>query len=189
MRRAALVAAVACLQVAACAAGPTSVRTSRFETESQDEPRPRREGNDEEDEDDDEEDSGRGVGTELLLYLPNRLFDLLEVARLGVNVGPGFGIDAEVTRLARAAAVSRTSAGLGYQGLRHLPVMASAESWVGVGPVGIGAHLGPRWHRSTADVRLELHLLIVGAHAAIDLLAIADFLGGLVLLDPEGDDF
>ncbi len=127
------------------------------------------------------------LGT-ILLYLPNRVLDVAEIVRAGVNVGPGIGVDAEVTKLVGARAMTRTSAGVGYEGLRRIPINLSSEHYVGVGPLTPEASAGPQWYRGPADVRAEVHLLLVGVHAAVDTFAILDFVVGLVGLDPEDDD-
>ena len=55
-----------------------------------------------------------GAGKKILLYLPNRILDLLEVVLLGVHVGPGIGLDLRVTRFIQLAA--DTSADVGCLG-------------------------------------------------------------------------
>jgi hypothetical protein len=129
----------------------------------------------------------------ILLYIPNRVADLAEIVRFGVNIGPGIGIDAEATGAFRAAAMTRASAGLGYQGLRHSPISMGTETYVAVGPfepdIPLMPDLTKEWYRSKADLRIEPHLVIVGAHGAIDLWAIADFFAGILTIDPEEDDW
>ena len=125
-----------------------------------------------------------------LLYIPNRIFDAAEMLRLGVNVGIGLGVDARATWAAQAAAIQDTSVGLGYQGLRRLPFcLRVGHSVMGAGPIkspSLGLY---DWPVNEQDVRLELFLLLIGAHVAIDLEAIYDFLAGLATLDPSEDDF
>jgi len=135
-----------------------------------------------------EEASGGTLKT-ILLYLPNRVLDLFDVLRFGVNVGPGVAAQAKATDAASATFVSRTSAGAGLQGLRHLPVMFGVEAAAGVGPITGGGTAGVGWYQSPTDVRLELHPLLAGAHAAVDPVEIADFLLGFLTLDLRDDDF
>jgi hypothetical protein len=122
-----------------------------------------------------------------LLYLPNRLFDLAEIFRFGVNVGPGIGVDAEATGALRAAAMARASVGVGYQGLRHLPLSIGIDTYIAVGPFDPGLRMA--WYRSEYDLRLDAHLAVIGGHMAIDLLAIADFFAGWLTYDLEDDDW
>ena len=123
----------------------------------------------------------------ILLYLPNRLFDLAEIVRFGVNVGPGIGIDAEATGALRAAVMTRGSVGVGYQGLRRFPVSLGVDTYIAVGPFDPGLRMG--WYRSEYDLRVEPHLVLIGFHAAIDLLAIGDFFAGWLMYDLEEDDW
>ncbi len=139
--------------------------------------------------------AGKFSGTMLaiLLYIPNRVADFAEILRFGVNVGPGVGIDAEATSELRGAAMTRVSVGVGYQGLRHLPVTIGSDTYVAVGPfepdIPLMPDLDMDWYRSKGDIRLEPHLAIIGAHGAIDLWAIADFFAGWLMIDLEEDDW
>ncbi|MFO0984668.1 MAG: hypothetical protein U1E76_23580 [Planctomycetota bacterium] len=138
--------------------------------------------------DGEQESASRSTLHVILFYLPNRVLDLFDIARAGVDVGPGVGIDLRATELATAGLMARTSAGVGLQTLRHLPIKAAAESYTELGPAFVGAQLGPSWYHDTWDVRAELHVLLVGAHACINLFEILDLLAGLITLDPRGDD-
>lgn len=130
----------------------------------------------------------RGFLMGVAMYLPGRVFDLFDVARAGVNVGPGAGIQLKATDAVQLTAMARTSVGLGLETLRHSPVAAGAEASTGLSVVGAGADAGLTWPQSPTDVRLELHPLIVGAHAAIDPVEILDFVLGFVLIDVRSDD-
>lgn len=129
------------------------------------------------------------VGWTILMYLPNRVFDLFDMVRFGVDVGPGIGGQAKATDAAQLQFVSRASVGAGLQGLRHLPVQASNESGAGVGPVDLTPTAGFNWFESPTDVRIFAHALLVGAHVAVDPVEIADFVTGLVLIDIRDDDY
>lgn len=136
-----------------------------------------------------DEDEGRSLTTSLLLYLPNRVFDVFDIVRAGVDVGPGVGASAQVTSAARAAYMSRISVGVGLQTLRHLPVKAAADAELGAGPLGGDVGPGLGWYRSPADIRLEVHPLVAGAHVAVEPLEIIDLVTGLFGFDPSDDDF
>lgn len=130
----------------------------------------------------------RSFAASALLYLPNRLLDVGDLFRFGIDAGPGLGFDLQATRLVQVKLLSRFSVGVGYQTLRHLPVKASADAAFGVGPIGGSPAGGLGWYRSPTDVRLELHLLILGAHVALDPVEWVDLPLGLFGLDPAGDD-
>ncbi len=133
-----------------------------------------------------EEPSTLGVA---LLYIPNRIFDALDMARAGVNIGPGLGIDARATKWCKATFINDMSIGVGYQTLRHLPVCLRSQSNIGVGPISTPSTSLLNWYKGDYDLRVELHVLIVGAHAAVDFGEIVDFIGGIFTWDPMEDDF
>jgi hypothetical protein len=141
------------------------------------------------DEADEEEEESRSLLTHILLYLPNRFFDLFDIARAGVSVGPGIGVDLTATKYLNATLMAKASVGLGLQTLRHLPIESAAYTSVGAGPIQLDLEPGLSWYRSPGEIRAELHVLIVGAHAAVDPVEIFDLLVGFFLFDPVGDDF
>jgi hypothetical protein len=125
----------------------------------------------------------------VLLYIPNRIIDALDMARAGVNVGPGIGFDARVTKFARLQLISDTSVGVGYQTLRHLPVCVRSQAKLGIAFLSTPSWDILNWYYGDYDVRLELYLLLVGAHVAVDLGEVVDFVGGIFTWDPMQDDF
>ena len=124
-----------------------------------------------------------------LLYLPNRILDAFDFFRFGVDVGPGVGIQAQATEFVQATAMGRLSAGVGYQTLRHLPVKVSAESLLGVGPLGVDGIVGLGWYRPATDFQLGFHFLLLGMHVGIDPVEILDFPAGFIGFDLADDDF
>ncbi len=123
------------------------------------------------------------------MWLPNRILDATDIPRAGVDLGPGIGFDGGVTHFMRVAAMTRTSAGIGYETFRHPPAKFAHEEYVIGGPQSAEAGLGIGWYHQTWDIRIELHLLIVGAHACVNIGEIADLIAGIVTLDPMHDDY
>jgi hypothetical protein len=124
-----------------------------------------------------------------LYYFPNRLLDLFDVIRFGVDIGPGIGIDAAFSQHARFAAMYRHSLGLGYQTFRHQPMKNfSMEQYNILGPHSYVLD-GIAWYEQEWDFRLELHLLVVGAHACVNPFEIGDFFMGWFMVDPADDDY
>jgi len=131
------------------------------------------------------------VGT--LLYIPNRVFDLLDIVRFRVRVGPGFAIGARATEPVSAYIVSYASAYAGLPGprLRQTPVL----------PVGLESHngaslsivdatidggIGPGY--SWSEIGVGTQLGIVGFDFGIDPVEIVDFMTGIITIDLRGDD-
>ncbi len=133
-------------------------------------------------------DEGRGFLMGALLYLPNRVVDLLDVAKVGVDAGPGIGVDVQATSALQARAMWNLSVGVGFQGLRHLPFQVGTIAALGVGPVGGVGDVGS-WSRSKTGFRVGLHVLIIGAHAEVDPWEILDFVLGFLTIDIAADDF
>lgn len=129
----------------------------------------------------------RGVRA-IVGYLPNRVMDLFDVVRFGVNLGPGLGAQVKATDPLQVTSISRTSVGIGLQSLRHLPVMAAAEDTTDGCVAGPGADESLKWFRSPTDLRVEVHPLVAGAHVAVDPVEIVDFVLGLVGIDVKDDD-
>lgn len=134
------------------------------------------------------EDEGRGFIAGTLLYLPNRVVDLFDIAKVGVDVGPGIGIDVQATKFLQARAMWNLSVGVGFQGLRHLPFQVGTIAALGVGPIGGVGSVGG-WPRSDTGFRVGLHVLIVGAHAEVNPYEALDFVLGFLTIDIADDDF
>lgn len=138
-------------------------------------------------EDSADDDEGHGILMTLLLYLPNRVIDLFDVVRFGVDVGPGIGVHLQATDALQAKAITSLSAGVGLQSLRHSPIHVGSRAGLGVGPVEGSAELGD-WYQSPADFRVEAYALLVGAHVAVEPVEILDAILGFLFIDLEDDD-
>ena len=124
----------------------------------------------------------------ILLYPANRFVDLFDLARFGLNVGPGLGLDAQATDLLRVAAIHDSSVGVGFQGLRRLPVCVRSRSDFALGPIRTPPLSPLGWHGQFWDMGLEVYGLLAGAHVYVNPKEILDFLGGWMLFDPMSDD-
>jgi hypothetical protein len=78
---------------------------------------------------------------------------------------------------------------VGFQTFRHIPFAARTHTKTGLGPVAADPGVNMLdWERHFWDVGVEAHALIVGAHIFVNPWQMWDFLSGLILLDPAGDD-
>ena len=136
-----------------------------------------------------ESESGRSAAHVILLYIPNRFLDLFDMVRFGIDVGPGIGAIITPTEYLQVSFLTRISAGVGFQTFRHLPFKAGADSEVGFGILTIEANPGINWYRNVWDLRVELHVLLVGGHVAVNPAEIADFILGFTTIDIMGDDY
>lgn len=129
----------------------------------------------------------------ILLYLPNRVFDLLDIVRFKVRVGPGIAAGARVTELVELYAGTYTSLYAGFPGPRlkpTLPLPVGLESHNGVSASVVDATvdggIGPDY--SPTEVGAGFQLLILGFDFGIDVVEAADFVSGIFTIDLRSDD-
>ncbi|MGH7290869.1 MAG: hypothetical protein ACREJT_06640 [Myxococcota bacterium] len=137
--------------------------------------------------------SGGQVARAVLLYLPNRLFDVCDIVRLHARVGTGFSVGARVTRYAPVFIGDYRAVWVGLPGPRLHPAVPL--------PVGVegqkGLHVGPLrtssvWRTpeyGVGEVGAGTMLYAVGFEVGVDPYELADFLAGFVGIDFAHDDF
>ncbi len=136
-----------------------------------------------------------GIVQPIVFYIPNRIFDLLDILRLRVRVGPGLSAGARATELADVFVGAHTTM---YVGLRGSRGKKGGIPW----PFGIENHRGLEVsviditnQDSCAPVVDPLELSfdvqagIVGIYPALELYEVLDFVTGFIFLDIRGDDF
>ncbi len=133
------------------------------------------------------------VGHKLLMYIPNRLFDLVDIVRMRLRVGPGLAIGARVTTPVSAYLGSYAAIYAGLPGPRNKPSIpwpVGFESLSGVtlsvADAAIGGPVDPDY--SFTEIGASIHLLVVGADLDVDPVEAFDLLAGLLFFDPKGDD-
>lgn len=133
------------------------------------------------------------VGHKVLMYIPNRIFDLVDIVRVRARVGPGMAVGVRATSVADLYFGAYTSVFAGLPGPRmgrEIPIPAGLETKSGVEASVADATLegdfGPKY--SPSEFGASLHIIIVGADVGIDPVEIVDFLGGIVNLDLRKDD-
>jgi hypothetical protein len=141
---------------------------------------------------DDEEGGGLLYG--VLLYLPNRLFDILDIVRARVRLGPGIGVGARATELADVFVGSYLSVYVGIPGPRGkttIPWPAGLESRTGVevslADATIDGPIGPDY--GLAEFGVDGQFAIVGVAVGVDPFELVDALVGFLTFDLMDDDF
>ena len=135
------------------------------------------------------------VGRAVWMYLPNRIFDVLDVVRLRVRSGPGLAVGVRATEAVDLGLGAYTSLFVGVPGPRgrrraNLPI--GLESYVGaeVSLVAAGededGREGPSY--GALEVGAGFHAGVAGLDLGIDPGEILDLALGLLLLDPMRDD-
>lgn len=129
----------------------------------------------------------------ILLYLPNRLFDLLDIFRLRARVGPGIGISIRATEFVDIYAGTYIAFFAGLPGPRQVatpPIPVGMESLSGfelsVLDLTVDGGLSPNY--SDSELGLGLQLAVIGVDVGIDPVEIADFFTGLICIDIRQDD-
>ena len=124
---------------------------------------------------------------DVLLYIPNRVLDLIDVFRVDVGVGASVGGVVRVTKYVQGGyrQMAPVSVRVGDFG-RTFPVMVESSSEIGISPA-----FKQSADREVCDAELGLGLdaLVVGGYGGVCLDELADFIGGIFLIDFKDDDF
>lgn len=135
--------------------------------------------------------SKRGATGTILLYIPNRIVDLLDIVHVGVGIGPGIGLGLHFTRYGRLWAAAGVDLGIGWVGRYAKPYEMAIYYFAAAGPVEAKPrteknhymHI-PKW-----DIGAYLHGSLADAYAGVAPDEILDFLVGWSTYDTKGDDW
>lgn len=138
--------------------------------------------------------NGYGFGHKLLYYIPNRVFDVLDIVRARARLGPGLAIGARVTKFTDLFLGSYTSVYLGLPGPRQVPRVpwpGGIESRSGLAASVADAtttsyNANPRY--SATEVGLGLQAILVGAEVGVDPAEVFDLAFGFLFIDFREDD-
>ncbi len=126
----------------------------------------------------------------VLLYPVNRVLDILDIFRLNVGFGLGYGINVRATKVLQAGVenYSTVRVGLGKESGIWSPRygIVYTESEPLTAGVSLAYHGGRQ--RGMMEVGTTVHLGIIGADAAVDLAEVADFFLGFAMIDFQEDD-
>ena len=131
----------------------------------------------------------------ILMYIPNRIFDALDIVRARVRIGPGLSVGARVGSIATVFVGGHSTAYVGLPGPRGKPEISL--------PFGLedsaGQALAPAKeseeeiekhpYYGPTEIGAEAQVAIVGVSVGVDLLEALDFLAGIIFIDLKGDDF
>ena len=127
----------------------------------------------------------------LLMYIPNRIFDLLDIVRLRVRVGPGISAGVRATKPVSAFVGfhSTVYAGLpGPRGKAEIPLPVWIENRGGA--QASLANLAPgNTYYGPLEIGVEAQPLIVGLNIGIEPFELLDFAAGFLCIDLQDDDF
>ncbi len=145
-------------------------------------------------EDEAEAQPGHSTLHKVLCYLPNRVFDIFDLFRARVRVGPGLGGGFRVTKVAQLYLGSSVTLYGGLPGPRQHPkvplpvgVELNNKAAISVLDASADAGLGPDY--SPTEVGAGFQLVILGVDIGFDPVEIVDLFGGIAGFDPRNDDF
>ena len=125
--------------------------------------------------------------SEVLLYVPNRILDFIDIFRIDVGFGPSVGAVVRVTEYGQVGFREMLPASVRVGDLgRRFPGMIETSNEFGIGPAYVDSA-----DRSVCpgEIGLGGDVMLAGAYAGVCVDEIADFLAGLVFIDLKGDDF
>jgi len=132
-----------------------------------------------------------GVITSIVCYIPNRVFDLLDIVRLRLRVGPGLSAGVRATKLLSGYAGVHSSLYVGLRGPRgeqEIPWPLGFDNRAGAQVSLADATAGGTYY-DPLEFGFEVQPLIVGVNVGIGVFEILDFVTGFVFIDLNDDDF
>jgi hypothetical protein len=126
----------------------------------------------------------------VLMYIPNRVFDAMDMVRLRLRVGPGISAGVRATRPVSGYLGMHTTFYVGLPGPRGRKKIP----WPIGGDVGVGAQasIADLSERTTyydpLEVGAEAQILLFGANVGVGVFEIVDFIAGFAFIDLAGDD-
>ncbi|MFI5317541.1 MAG: hypothetical protein ACHQ6T_17705 [Myxococcota bacterium] len=136
--------------------------------------------------------SAAHVAWMVLMYLPNRVFDLTDIVRVQVRAGPGWAFGVRATRALPLFIGGYDGTWLGMPGPRGrasvpLPFGTASQSGFSLGPANSGGSQAPYY--GAGEFGAGAHLYMLGFDFGFDVYELADFFAGFACVDIAHDDF
>jgi hypothetical protein len=133
------------------------------------------------------------LGHQLVMYIPNRVFDVLDIVRARVRIGPGIAVSARATELVDFYAGSYTSLWVGLHGPRltpTLPLPVGTEALSGIEIAGASdVTEGPDAPvYGLAEVGVGVQAVLAGVDVGVSPVEVLDLVAGFLFFDITGDD-
>ena len=127
----------------------------------------------------------------ILMYIPNRIFDVFDIVRARVRIGPGLSAGVHATSLVEVFVGGHDTAYIGLPGARGRPMIPRLVGYdvhPVAGAVGTG-HSAHAPYYDPLEIQVEAQPLIAGVSVGVALLEVVDFVGGFLFIDIKNDDF
>lgn len=125
--------------------------------------------------------------SKVLLWVPNRVVDFIDIFRADIGVGPALGAVVRVTDYGKIGArvVTPVSLRVGLFG-KDWPFLIEHSNELGIGPLYLES--GER-KVTPLEVGAGFDFFLFGAYAGISIDEAADFLSGIIGEDISDDDW
>lgn len=126
------------------------------------------------------------TASKVLLWIPNRILDLLDVVKLDVGVGPMVGGVVRVTKYGQVGfrGVAPATLRVGAMG-RRAPVLIERANEMGIGPAFLES---PDRIICPGEIGIGLDFIAVGAYGGVCVDELVDFFAGIFTFDLKDDD-
>ena len=136
----------------------------------------------------------KSVAHQIVLWIPNRIFDALDIVRLRARLGPGVSISVRATDYVDLFAGAHVALYVGVPGPRGKPSLnlpIGLESNVGVEVSVFDAaasipYMNPTYGKTEFGV--GVHALVIGVDVGFDPVELVDFITGILFIDIRHDD-
>jgi len=138
------------------------------------------------------ESSGKSFGHRLLFYIPNRIFDVFDLVRARVRVGPGLAVDARVTKYGDLYAGGYSTLFIGIHGPRtepRIPWPIGFEARAGIKATSLADVASKDPAYGYGEVGVGFQAAIVGVDVGVDVVEVLDLALGFFFINLTGDDF
>jgi hypothetical protein len=130
----------------------------------------------------------------IVLYLPNRVFDVLDIVRARVRIGSGLAVSGRATHPASVFVGSYSSIYVGVPGPRGRPevpwpfgVDSQTGIQISVADRTMDTDYTPRY--SSTEVGAGFQLFLLGVDIGVDPYEVLDLLTGFFLIELREDDY
>lgn len=130
-------------------------------------------------------------GTKALMYIPDRIADVLDIVNVGIAVGPSIGAEVAITKYFALGAYASNEVGVAWTGRSNPYFHKGPYHTAVIGNVRreMDVESTHYFHRGDWQIRAQLAVILVHGYVGIDIKEIGDFFAGILTFDPSEDDF
>ena len=127
----------------------------------------------------------------IINYFPNRLFDFTDMFNVGVSFGPTIGLDISLSDKVQIGYMAYSGSGYTWLGRKNIRAHNGSGQTYGLFLYRYDSNADNKemaFLRDDARFSVQVGIGLVQVYGAIKLDEALDFLLGLILIDPKGDD-